>query len=68
VATADARARASLWTRLGAATADEVPALFLYAHQRVLLLGTGVRGVCSDGVGLDLRAASLGPTAAAAAP
>jgi peptide/nickel transport system substrate-binding protein len=68
VAAADARARAGLWTSLGAATADEVPALFLYAHQRVLLLGTGVRGVCSDGVGLDLRAAWLEPPAAMAAP
>jgi peptide/nickel transport system substrate-binding protein len=66
VAAVDPGAREGLWAQLGGAAAEEVPALFLYSHQRVLLLGTAVQGVCHDGTGLDLRGAWLQPPPAPA--
>jgi ABC-type oligopeptide transport system substrate-binding subunit len=41
--------------QLAAAVAEELPAIFLYRHDQVLLVHRRVRGLCDEGGRLDLR-------------
>jgi peptide/nickel transport system substrate-binding protein len=45
--------------KLAAVLAEELPAIYLYRHDQVLLVRDRVRGLCSDGGRVDLRRAWL---------
>ena len=57
----EARADRAEAAALAAELGSERPALFLFQHQQVTLVSTAVRGLCHDGLDLDLRAVWLSP-------
>jgi peptide/nickel transport system substrate-binding protein len=50
-----------LQARLSEALGREHPALFLFRHQRVVVLSRNVQGLCHDGRDLDVRGVWLSP-------
>ena len=55
----DPGAREGVNLRLAQAVADELPAIFLYRHDRLVLVTRRVRGLCSESGRVDLRSAWL---------
>jgi peptide/nickel transport system substrate-binding protein len=55
-------ARPGLFARLAGAIADELPVIFLYRHDDLVLVTRRVRGLCQEGGQLDLRGVWLDPS------